>query len=226
LPHRRATFMLHGLLIDRDLGPAAVAAVALKPRCEVVTASSIDRGLTAVDPVSVDFLIADSQDLDRDLLISLWSRYPQCRMVVLRDARVVGITGVFARLGAFFPHAVAHLRLRRHGSAALASIGRRCFERVSLDTTGRELGISPDHLAHIFSVEVGQAFKQFVIRVRVEAAKRLLRETDETLEVIGERVGFYDAAHFSRLFSHVAGIGPGAFRQAIGKPRRGLANTG
>ena len=56
--------------------------------------------------------------------------------------------------------------------------------------------------------------KSFIMGVKIQAAKYLLRETSEKIETLAGRVGLYDAAHLSRVFRRYAGCSPGKFRRA------------
>ena len=51
-----------------------------------------------------------------------------------------------------------------------------------------------------------------VTHVRIEVARYLLRGTPDTLEVIAELVGLWDASHLTRVFRQHVGMTPGAFR--------------
>ena len=51
--------------------------------------------------------------------------------------------------------------------------------------------------------------------IRIEAAKWLLIEGGEKVEVVAMRVGLHDASRLSRLFLRYTGTRPGAFRRSI-----------
>jgi AraC family transcriptional regulator len=54
-----------------------------------------------------------------------------------------------------------------------------------------------------------------VIVCRIEEAKRLLAETEETLVEVGLRVGCADQSHFTALFHKHVGMTPKAYRDSI-----------
>ncbi|MFO7937867.1 MAG: helix-turn-helix domain-containing protein [Kiritimatiellia bacterium] len=54
---------------------------------------------------------------------------------------------------------------------------------------------------------------QYLMRVRVNAACRLLAETDYSITEIAEEVGFYDQSHFSKTFTRFMGISPLKYRK-------------
>ncbi len=59
---------------------------------------------------------------------------------------------------------------------------------------------------------------QYVNQCRMQAAARLLRETDWLISDIGERCGFSDTAYFTRQFHRFYGITPSKYRKQEGSP--------
>jgi len=59
----------------------------------------------------------------------------------------------------------------------------------------------------------GLSPRQYLRRVRIEAAKRLLEGQNTTVERIAEQVGYRDTRAFIRAFGAVAGLSPGQYRQ-------------
>jgi AraC-like DNA-binding protein len=54
----------------------------------------------------------------------------------------------------------------------------------------------------------------YLNRYRITQAKRLLRETDQSITEIALTVGFSDSSYFSRVFRRETGLSPDAFRRA------------
>jgi two-component system response regulator YesN len=82
----------------------------------------------------------------------------------------------------------------------------------SLEAASERAGVSKNHLSFEFSRETGETFTEYVARVRVEEAKRLLATTQLLVYEVGERVGYPSVEHFSRVFKKVAGVSPVKFR--------------
>ena len=82
----------------------------------------------------------------------------------------------------------------------------------SLEAASERAGVSKNHLSFEFSRETGETFSEYVARVRVDEAKRLLATTQLLVYEVGERVGYPSVEHFSRVFKKVAGISPVKFR--------------
>jgi transcriptional regulator GlxA family with amidase domain len=59
--------------------------------------------------------------------------------------------------------------------------------------------------------------RQYLRRVRIEAAKRPLEAPNAVVERIAEQVGYRDPRAFIRAFGVAAGISPGQYRQKFKK---------
>jgi transcriptional regulator GlxA family with amidase domain len=58
----------------------------------------------------------------------------------------------------------------------------------------------------------GVTATQHVLRVRVEAATRLLADTDQPIAQVAANCGFYDQPDFTRRFARLTGTTPAQFR--------------
>jgi AraC-like DNA-binding protein len=89
------------------------------------------------------------------------------------------------------------------------------FPDASVEHVARVLATSPDHLSRLFRETTSLTLKSFLNKVRMEAAKCLLAETDEKVESLAERLGLHGAAHLSRLFVQHCGERPGSYRRSL-----------
>ncbi len=78
----------------------------------------------------------------------------------------------------------------------------------------RALGYSSRTLSRATLAAAGVGAKEFVDRRVMLEAKRLLAHSELPAARIAERLGFDDAANFSKFFHHRAGLSPGAFRSS------------
>ncbi|NIK75195.1 AraC-like DNA-binding protein [Paenibacillus castaneae] len=76
-----------------------------------------------------------------------------------------------------------------------------------------QLDLSIDHTAKLFKGIAGLPPSEFVQSIRHREARRLLRETNLSIEVIGERVGYSDIHYFSRIFRRHEGISASEYRK-------------
>ncbi len=77
------------------------------------------------------------------------------------------------------------------------------------------IAMSPRHFTRVFTDEVGEAPGHYVERVRTEAARRQLEETDDTVVAIAARCGFGTAETMRRNFIRRVGISPDQYRKAF-----------
>jgi transcriptional regulator GlxA family with amidase domain len=79
----------------------------------------------------------------------------------------------------------------------------------------RRAAMSPRHFTRVFTDEVGEAPGHYVERIRTEAARRQLEETDDTVVAIASRCGFGTAETMRRNFLRRVGISPDQYRKAF-----------
>ena len=89
-------------------------------------------------------------------------------------------------------------------------------ESVTLEQVSSILGFSSSYFSVLFKKETGEGFSKYLIQVRMDEAKRLLRETDIPVSQIAEKVGYQDQKHFTQTFHKTAGITPGEYRKLYG----------
>ena len=83
---------------------------------------------------------------------------------------------------------------------------------LKLSDIASVVGSNRTYVSRFFNAEQNSTFFDFVNGYRVRMATSLLRETDEKIEVIAERVGFNSSQAFHRVFSKTIGQTPGKFR--------------
>ena len=82
-----------------------------------------------------------------------------------------------------------------------------------LSDLARLVHLSPNHLAQLFSHEVGLSPRQFLLRERVRRAKEMLRDSDVPVTSIALDLGFSSSQHFAKMFKKIAGRSAVSFRQ-------------
>ncbi len=75
--------------------------------------------------------------------------------------------------------------------------------------------MSPRHFIRVFTAEVGESPGAYVERIRTEAARRQLEETDDTVVAIATRCGFGTAETMRRNFVRRIGISPDQYRKSF-----------
>jgi len=91
----------------------------------------------------------------------------------------------------------------------------------------RLVHLSPNHLAQLFTDEVGVSPRQFLLRERVRRAKELLQESDVAITSIALDLGFSSSQHFAKMFKKIAGRTAHSFRKkATSLPSAGARRGG
>ncbi|GBG11774.1 AraC family transcriptional regulator [Paenibacillus agaridevorans] len=86
---------------------------------------------------------------------------------------------------------------------------------LSLTLLSDRFQISPKYLSQLFKESIGQNFSEFLIGLRIDYAKRLLRETDMTVQYISEMMGYANPTSFIRVFKKMVGLSPGQYRESL-----------
>jgi transcriptional regulator GlxA family with amidase domain len=137
-------------------------------------------------------------------------------------------------LGREVAHAVARhlvLFLRRPGSQSQFSVAlwsdqpstdpiRAAVTAIHADPGARHgiaelaghAGLSPRHLQRRFTAELGIPPAAYVERVRLEAARRVLAESDDPVDAVARRCGFGTAETLRRTFHRHLGVAPSDYR--------------
>ncbi len=92
-------------------------------------------------------------------------------------------------------------------------VGARFAKPLTLDDLAVEAGISKFHFARLFRQETGTTPHAFILQVRLEAARRLLTDTDLRIKQIAARTGFRTVASLGAAFVRKHGVTPSAYRQ-------------
>lgn len=96
--------------------------------------------------------------------------------------------------------------------AAVEYIAGHYDQSLHLSDIAEEVHINPQHLCKIFKKELGETINEYMTRIRIEEAKRLLREEHKLAYEVAEQVGFKDAAYFSLIFKKITGVSPKNFK--------------
>jgi transcriptional regulator GlxA family with amidase domain len=85
----------------------------------------------------------------------------------------------------------------------------------SIGELARRAAMSPRHFTRVFTDEVGEAPGAYVERVRTEAARRQLEQTDDTVVAIAARCGFGTPETMRRNFIRRIGVSPDQYRKTF-----------
>ena len=97
--------------------------------------------------------------------------------------------------------------------AAKAYLSGHFAENPTLEEVAEAVSMSTSYFSTLFKKETGIGFSEYLIQLRCEEAKRLMRETSDSMSVIAMKVGYQDAKYFSRIFRKTVGIKPSEYRK-------------
>lgn len=96
---------------------------------------------------------------------------------------------------------------------AIAAVVDRPSAAHSVTSLAREAAMSRSAFARDFKATLGVTPMEFVTRIRLNLARRLLASTVRPVEAIAAEVGFSSRSHFSRVFRDQYGTDPSTFRR-------------
>jgi PAS domain S-box-containing protein len=124
------------------------------------------------------------------------------------DGNVVGLAGVSRQTDQVREVSESTDKLGQ----VIEQLHRQPEESVNSAQLAAKVGLSVSQFDRIFRRTLGTSPRQYLLRVRVEAACRRLAESNQTISEIAYSFGFHDHAHFSRIFRQVMGTTPSAYR--------------
>jgi two-component system response regulator YesN len=83
---------------------------------------------------------------------------------------------------------------------------------LSLDHLSDVFYISPSYISKIFKEETGENLSNYIFNVRIENAKRLLRNTNFKIQRISNDIGYDDYRYFCTVFKRATGLTPLQYR--------------
>lgn len=115
---------------------------------------------------------------------------------------------------------IAHLDLQPDADARTRRIEQVCAEIAAAPRRRWVVGelaaachLSTDHFTKVFKAVRGVTPREFILRHRIDAARRLLLSSSHSVGRIAELTGFTDISHFSRQFKARTGRSPTRFRR-------------
>jgi AraC-like DNA-binding protein len=92
-------------------------------------------------------------------------------------------------------------------------IRTRFHTPLSTSRIANRLRCNPDYLGRIFRQVYGCTITEAIHRQRLKHARRLLLESEQTVQQVADHCGFNDVIYFRRVFKRTEGMCPSAFRK-------------
>ncbi|WP_274365432.1 AraC family transcriptional regulator [Paenibacillus thermotolerans] len=102
--------------------------------------------------------------------------------------------------------------------AAIHYLSAQYAEPISIELMAESLGYNRAYVSRLFKRHTGVSPVTFLLRLRLDRARRLLRERSElTVEQVASSVGFQDALYFSKQFRRAYGQSPTEYRAEVSR---------
>lgn len=107
-----------------------------------------------------------------------------------------------------------------HRSRLLAEINQYIANHISdnnlsLRSIADHFNITLQYLSNFYKKQHGQNISDYIAQVRIQEAKRLLKDRTLTMAEIAEKIGYANDVGFIRFFKKYEGVSPGKFRDFI-----------
>jgi transcriptional regulator GlxA family with amidase domain len=99
---------------------------------------------------------------------------------------------------------------------AIVWMNEHLNEEIDIDALAKELAVSSRTFNRRFHEATNQPPKQYLQKLRINEAKRLLATTTLSMENITTRVGYNDVSSFRRLFKREVDLSPADYRRQFG----------
>jgi two-component system response regulator YesN len=84
---------------------------------------------------------------------------------------------------------------------------------ITLEEVSTKIGFNSTYFCSLFKKDTGSTFLEYLSDIRINKAKELLKETNFSIAVICEQVGYSDVKHFTKTFIKHAGLKPNEYRK-------------
>jgi len=88
-------------------------------------------------------------------------------------------------------------------------------EQITLNDIADHVELNASYFSNLFKVETGMNFSEYLLNVRMEQAKKLLRDPKIKVYEIGNMVGYEDAVSFGRAFKKKFDMSPKDYRNSV-----------
>lgn len=85
---------------------------------------------------------------------------------------------------------------------------------IKVDDIAKALFIGRSRLSTNFKKETGINISDYIMQIKIDEAKRLLRYSDKTFSTISNYLGFSSQSHFTKIFKKYSNLTPFDYRQA------------
>lgn len=172
--------------------------------CQIYVMNMMTALLRTCQVFDIDFALLWGKDWDRLINIRAYDSLEQLRTTFssccTRLMESIHSTRTLQCIG-FAQQAASYIK-EHHAQADL-----------NIEKVAAVLHISPGYLSNIIKRELHTTFCNYLMEVRMEKAKEMLRGSDRMIYEISELLGFEEQAYFSYCFKKYTGFSPRQYRK-------------
>lgn len=90
-------------------------------------------------------------------------------------------------------------------------------EKIRINELAEYIGVNRSYLTNMFKKNIGCSPQEYLVNLRIEQAKDLLRHTQKSISTVAEEVGYHDQLAFSKIFKQRCHMSPRAYREQENK---------
>jgi two-component system, response regulator YesN len=104
---------------------------------------------------------------------------------------------------------------QKYMDRAIEYVRSNYHKDLNLAVVSNYISLNYSYFSHMFKEFTGQNFVDYLKMVRIEEARKLLKETDYKVFEISEMVGYKNPKQFARVFREIEGISPKEYREMM-----------
>jgi len=98
---------------------------------------------------------------------------------------------------------------------ALIFINLNISSNLTVKKVAHEVNLSPDYLTRLFKKELGVNIITYINRKRINTSLELLKDTNLSVEEIGDLIGLSNTSYFYTIFKREIGVSPKQYRNSL-----------
>ena len=88
-------------------------------------------------------------------------------------------------------------------------------ENITLNDVADHVELNASYFSNLFKTEVGTNFSDYLLEIRMQEARKLLRDPTIKVYEVGRMVGYEDAVSFGRAFKKKVSMSPKEYRNTV-----------
>lgn len=98
---------------------------------------------------------------------------------------------------------------------AIEYMQKHCHQHLTVQDIADRVSVSPSHFSRLFKRETGSSPYEYLLNLRLDRAKGLLKQTKLSISEIAEETGFASTSNFICAFHDRVGLSPAKFRATV-----------